>query len=159
MSTGIIPKLSAKVSKFFKWSEFTCKCKGQYCKGESHVTAPLLRVLHFLRVKTGKAISVISGIRCLQWNKIQGGASNSQHLYGAAADIRLTTYSDVIEAYKFVIRCWLNGEVPEISHCYIVRDKNGNTLGTLHIDTGYETDTRTNTLAHPFTTDGFMGLK
>lgn len=28
-----------------------------------------------------------SGLRCSQWNQIQGGVSNSQHRYGTAVDL------------------------------------------------------------------------
>lgn len=39
-----------------------------------------------LRDKIGKPIIISSGYRCAQVNRIVGGASNSQHLSGKAAD-------------------------------------------------------------------------
>jgi uncharacterized protein YcbK (DUF882 family) len=40
-----------------------------------------------LRNNLGVPITIISGLRCKTWNDIQGGVSNSQHMYGEAADI------------------------------------------------------------------------
>lgn len=52
-------------------------------------------VLEPLRVRYGKPIIVTSGYRCPTLNKLIGGAKNSDHMYGAAADIR--SVSDTIE--------------------------------------------------------------
>ena len=45
-------------------------------------------VLDPIREKYGKPIYVSSGYRCRQLNALVGGAANSQHLKGAAADIK-----------------------------------------------------------------------
>jgi len=45
------------------------------------------KVLQPLRDKIRKAVSVSSGYRCFKVNKAIGGATNSQHLKGQAADI------------------------------------------------------------------------
>jgi len=44
-------------------------------------------ILDPLREAWGKPIYVNSGYRCTELNKILKGATNSQHLYGEAADI------------------------------------------------------------------------
>lgn len=52
-------------------------------------------VLEPLRIRYGKPIIVSSGYRCPTLNKLVGGAKNSDHKFGAAADIR--SVSDSIE--------------------------------------------------------------
>ena len=55
-------------------------------------------VLEPLRKAWGKPIIVSSGYRCPRLNKAIGGAQNSDHLYGCAADIH--TVSDTREDNK-----------------------------------------------------------
>ena len=68
--------------------EFKCKCGGKYCNG--HPAEPderMVRIVDQLRKNLGVPITIVSGLRCKTWNAIQGGVSNSQHMYGEAADI------------------------------------------------------------------------
>lgn len=51
------------------------------------LTALTERVLDPLREAWGRPIVVNSGYRCPELNRAVGGAVNSQHLYGEAADI------------------------------------------------------------------------
>lgn len=46
-------------------------------------------ILNPIRVAYGKPIYVNSGYRCKRLNYLVGGVSNSNHLYGRAADITL----------------------------------------------------------------------
>lgn len=52
-----------------------------------HLTELCTHILQPLRDYIG-AINISSGYRCPRLNKAIGGASNSQHLYGQAADIK-----------------------------------------------------------------------
>lgn len=54
---------------------------------EANLQALMSAVLEPLRKAYGKAIVVSSGFRNQQVNKLVGGASNSQHLKGEAADL------------------------------------------------------------------------
>ena len=49
----------------------------------------VVNVLDPVREMWGKPITVNSGYRSEKLNKLVGGASNSQHLYGQAADINV----------------------------------------------------------------------
>jgi uncharacterized protein YcbK (DUF882 family) len=49
----------------------------------------LIVLLQRLRDKVGKPLTVTSGYRCQKHNKAVGGAANSQHVLGTAADIRV----------------------------------------------------------------------
>lgn len=70
--------------KHFKLKEFACK----HC-GEIKVDVDLLVRLEEVRRRIGnRPIIVTSGYRCPTHNARVGGAKNSQHKYGRAADIR-----------------------------------------------------------------------
>ena len=70
-------------SKYFKPQEFVCKCG---C-GEAEVAENLLRELDKIREHFGVPVSITSGRRCKKHNAKVGGATNSQHVLGTAADI------------------------------------------------------------------------
>ena len=74
--------------EYFDRSEFKCKCGGKYCNGyPSEPDERMVRIADQLRKNLGVTITIVSGLRCKTWNAIQGGVSNSQHMYGEAADI------------------------------------------------------------------------
>ena len=76
------------VMSFFKEKELSCRCCGQLpplIRG--NIEALVENVLDPLRERYGKPIIVNSGYRCAKHNKAVGGASNSQHMVGEAADI------------------------------------------------------------------------
>lgn len=74
--------------EYFTHEEFKCKCGGKYCNGyPAEPDERMVRIADKLRKNLGVPITVISGLRCKTWNAIQGGVSNSQHMYGEAADI------------------------------------------------------------------------
>ena len=80
--------------EFFDREEFRCKCGGKYCNGfPAEPKETMVRIADQLRKNLGVPIRVISGLRCPTWNSIQGGVSNSQHMYGEAADIYAAGYS------------------------------------------------------------------
>ena len=74
--------------EFFDKEEMRCKCGGKYCDGYPHEIQPLLmQILDRARKWSGHPIVIISGLRCDDWNRIQGGVHNSQHKYGEAVDV------------------------------------------------------------------------
>ena len=74
--------------EYFDREEFKCKCGGKYCSGyPAEPDERMVRIADQLRKNLGAPITIISGLRCKTWNDIQGGVSNSQHMYGEAADI------------------------------------------------------------------------
>ena len=78
--------LNEKLSPHFRRGEFACHCG---C-GLAEPNPKLISLLELIRSKAGdKAVSIVSGHRCVKHNKAVGGAHNSQHLTGNAADIRV----------------------------------------------------------------------
>lgn len=73
--------------KYFKRSEFACKCC-KYCNGfPVEPNEKLVETLETIREHFGVPVTVSSGIRCKTHNTNVGGVSESQHMEGTAADI------------------------------------------------------------------------
>ena len=75
----------------------------------ANITALVDNVLDPLRTKWGMPIIVTSGYRCPKLNAAVGGAANSQHTKGMAADIR--TVSDTPADNMRLLRCLLNSGI------------------------------------------------
>lgn len=82
------------VSANFTRSEFKCNCSN--CDFDT-VDVELVNVLQDVRDHFGKSVTVTSGNRCVEYNKRVGGADNSYHVRGRAADIQVanTTPNEV----------------------------------------------------------------
>ena len=93
-----------KLSKNFTRKEFKCKC-GQ-CDYDT-VDAELIVAIQDIRDHFGRAVTITSGNRCPTYNNKIGGAINSYHPRGRAADIVVT---DVAPRYVYD---YLNKKYPE----------------------------------------------
>ena len=88
-----------KISKSFRWSEFT---KSDTAKRlhinnairdwevRDNIKALVEMVLQPLRDAWGGPLIINSGFRCPELNEEVGGAATSQHVLGMAADVRCT---------------------------------------------------------------------
>lgn len=77
-----------KLSNNFDSSEFACHC-GK-CKLKP-INPDLVDLLEDVRRHFGRPVTIMSGYRCEAHNKAVGGAKNSQHMLGIAADIKVST--------------------------------------------------------------------
>lgn len=91
---------SSNGTKNFSYSEFYSKDGSGFSGGKVSSTTVkenvrrLMYKLEAVRVKAGnKAITINSGFRSISHNANVGGATNSQHLYGIAADIVISGVS------------------------------------------------------------------
>ncbi len=78
------------LSKNFSRDEFKCRC------GRCEQVGPdpqLVEELQALRDHFGRAIVINSGHRCPAYNRRVGGARQSQHLKGTAADFNIAGYT------------------------------------------------------------------
>ena len=74
--------------EYFTREEFKCKCGGKYCNGfPAEPREDIVRIVNQLRKNLGVPVTIVSGLRCKEWNRIQKGVATSQHMYGEAADI------------------------------------------------------------------------
>jgi uncharacterized protein YcbK (DUF882 family) len=74
-------------SKHFTRAELNCKCG---CRAPLRIRLRLRRLarnLERMRRKLGHGMGITSGYRCPKHNAAVGGARDSQHMYGRAADL------------------------------------------------------------------------
>lgn len=76
------------LSRNFSRIEFACRC----C-GKADIDPRLVDALQELRDLANAPIRVTSGYRCLEHNRVVGGAKQSRHLRGHAADIVIKSLS------------------------------------------------------------------
>lgn len=100
--------------KYWTREEFRCQCGGQYCDG--FPTEPdkiLVCLADNVREYFGMPGIRSSGLRCKEWNRIQGGVENSRHIYGKALDFRIEgKTSDEILSYVKTL--------PEVRYAYAI---------------------------------------
>jgi zinc D-Ala-D-Ala carboxypeptidase len=118
------------MSAHFSFVEFRCKGPAiPECRRIWTLRAHVRR-LEAYRAKIGnKAVRIVSGCRCRQRNTAVGGATSSQHLFGAASDIQgLATVS---EKERFAIFAGLGFQSSTSLVVHVdSRDKSGhNTTG------------------------------
>jgi len=103
-----------KTIKYFKKTEFKCKCGGKYCTGyPAELDQDLIKVAERIREHFGAACVVSSGVRCTTHNANVGGITNSRHKQGKAMDfcIKGKTANQVIAFVK---------KQPEIRYTYVI---------------------------------------
>ena len=76
---------SVKLTRNFKSTEFDCKGKG--CCSKTPIDIELIGYVQVIRNYFNKPVTINSGYRCQKHNKNVGGAKNSRHTQGMAADI------------------------------------------------------------------------
>ena len=79
----------AKLTNNFTLQEFNSKCGRDIPNNVLPNIIQLAKNLQVLRDAVGKSISITSGYRSPQHNKKIGGAKDSQHVKGMAADIKV----------------------------------------------------------------------
>ena len=72
--------------KYFSRKEFACKC-GKCGGFPVEPDLKMVKVADAIRERLGVPVGVNSGVRCKNHNAAVGGVSNSQHVYGTAADL------------------------------------------------------------------------
>lgn len=104
--------------EYFTRNELRCQCGGKYCDGFPAEPKELaVRLADRARKHFGRPAHNVSFLRCREWNRLQGGVSNSQHMYGEAMDIRIdgVTASELYAFFK---------EQPEVRHTYEINSTN-----------------------------------
>ena len=84
----------------------------------------LCQWLEVLRERSGGPIVINSGYRSPQLNRAVGGASNSNHLSGCAADIRVTGFEQVIR-YAAILLDYADESGQEFDELLVERNRFG----------------------------------
>ncbi|MFE9098275.1 D-Ala-D-Ala carboxypeptidase family metallohydrolase [Streptomyces sp. NPDC007264] len=99
----------------FDWSEFHSHDGSGFSGGKvgsAEVKENVRRLMYKLeavRKKAGgSAITINSGFRSVSYNSSVGGASNSMHVYGVAADIVVSGHS-TLQTYRIAETCGFSG--------------------------------------------------
>ena len=74
-----------QLTEHFNSDEFACQCGCGY----DDIDMNLVEKLEELRNAVDEPLIITSGCRCPEHNAEVGGVSNSQHVYGKAADVEL----------------------------------------------------------------------
>lgn len=110
-----------KLSEHFTYDEMVASatakrlglCNAPDAEGIDNLKRLCETVLEPVRVRYGKPIIVTSGYRSPSVNRAVGGAKNSEHIYGSAADIR--SVSDTIEdnrkLFNLIVQMIKDGEI------------------------------------------------
>lgn len=122
-----------KASANFKFDEFRCKCGGRYtsCR-RVLIRRELLQSLERYRTNIGQGVSIVSGYRCPSYNTAIGGATNSQHVYGAAADVSSPKLHQVVGAmllFAGIGYARSSGLVKHVDRRDVAGHNNGGSLG------------------------------
>lgn len=89
-----------RLSRHFVLNELKCSC-GKCETTASDIDSNLVYNLEKLRDAFGLPLKINSGYRCEDHNKAVGGAKNSQHKYGKAADIS-TKHFNSEDKYRLI---------------------------------------------------------
>lgn len=104
--------------EYFTREELRCKCGGRYCDGFPAEPQELaVRLADRARKHFGRPAHNVSFLRCKEWNRLQGGVVNSQHMYGEAMDIRI----DGVTADELLAFFW---DQPEVRYAYKINGTN-----------------------------------
>lgn len=104
------------ISAHFSYNEFACNCGGRYsgCRRIWMGRTQIQRLEKF-RAKVGGPVRVVSGCRCPWHNAAVGGASNSQHLYGAATDLQGPD-KDIVASWHIFAGIGYGGHSDTVKH-------------------------------------------
>jgi uncharacterized protein YcbK (DUF882 family) len=97
------------VTPNFSWSELACRCGCEAPPKVRDRALELAQQLEVIRAEVRGPVQVISGYRCEARNRKVGGAPNSRHLWGDAADIQ--------------VQGWAGRDLRELAELLISRGK------------------------------------
>ena len=117
----------ANDTKNFKVSAFACKCG----KCENKIEQKIIDIAQKIRERAGCPIHINSGYRCPAHNSDPkvGGAKNSKHILGKAADLSCSI--GAINLFVLICDMKAKGELPDLDYTILYIKKN-----FVHVDCG-----------------------
>lgn len=108
-----------RISKNFSYDEMVYSATAERLKldntpnekEKANLVRLVLEILQPIRDKWGRPIVVTSGFRSEAVNKAVGGARNSQHRLGEAADIKIGSKSQNKTLFNFILDMVNKGEI------------------------------------------------
>lgn len=99
-------RLDYSLSKDFRASEFWCPCAECEKNGIiGKMDEGFMEKLQAVRDGMGEALKITSGFRCIAHNAtLDSSQPDSEHLYGHAADIAVSTAEDRIDLIDIALR-------------------------------------------------------
>lgn len=101
-----------QITKNFSLDEFKCPMNGSPEGEELENLTRLCSNLQSLRDSLGVPVNVISGYRSPEYNVAIRGAKKSQHMRGAASDLKVPGMEPV-QVYEEILRLIDSGEMEE----------------------------------------------
>ena len=80
---------NSQITAHFNSAEFKCKCKNKSC-ATTEIDHALVDILQQIRNHFGAEVTINSAYRCKKHNAAVGGAKDSFHIQGRAADIKVS---------------------------------------------------------------------
>lgn len=101
-----------RITEHFSREEFDCRDGSCYPEEwiESRLK-PLCKALEKIRALTGHPLKVTSGYRTPKYNKAVGGAPNSFHKKGMAADLKSAGMTPT-QLFRAIVNLMDQGEIP-----------------------------------------------
>jgi uncharacterized protein YcbK (DUF882 family) len=116
------------ITEHFSLREFHCKDGTPYpLEWIKTRLKPLCEALEIIRKVTGKPLVILSGYRTKEWNKKVGGANESYHTKGMAADFTPVGF-DIVRLGNIIDTYQKNGVLPR-GGLHVDKEKN-----FIHID-------------------------
>lgn len=101
----------------------------QHAEIVANIKALCTEVLEPLRQHIGKPLVISSGYRCPNLNKAVGGVTNSQHMKGEAADLRIPSLAEGRKWMEWIID-HTSFDQCIMEHC---KNKDGSTSHWIHV--------------------------
>ena len=103
------------VTPNFSWQEFHCHSGAEVpVEAQPHVRRLCTNVLELVRERFGGPLIVVSGWRSAWHNKAVGGAEQSRHMVGDAADVRTVELAALPRLRSVVEAMLLEGALPAL---------------------------------------------
>lgn len=116
-----------KITPHLDSSEFGCRDGSPYPPAwYNERLVPLCEVLEVIRAVVGGPLRIVSGYRTIAHNRRVGGAADSRHVHGDAADVS-TAVMDARELHRVVLELHDGGLIPAMRGLGAYR-------GWVHID-------------------------
>lgn len=96
------------LTEHFTVEEMECRCHRAECDAPP-MDDTFMELLEKLYLRWGGALVVRSGARCHFWNRVEGGAIDSQHLLGKACDLHMNSHDEILEISKMAEECGFGG--------------------------------------------------